>query len=103
GGIGRWNDAADDAARAGDFNYIFCFGNDADRAQVLEIIPNYLGRELVLYLLVFGNAIAGLFDSQRRDPRRVAQRGLGHRVADAIDFGLIKTRDFGLSAMGGFD
>ena len=50
-------------------------------------------------MFVGGNAVTGFFDGQRRQARRFAQRSLGHRFTDAIDFGLIEARDFKLRAM----
>jgi len=79
------------------------FLNYSDGAQVLEIIPNVFSGEPVLFLLVGGDPIPGLFDRERRDARRLTQRCLRHSFTDMIDFRLVETYQFCLSAMRGFD
>ena len=101
--ISRRNNAGDDTTGTGDFNYVFGLADYANRAQILEIVPNVFRRESVLFLLVGRNAVTGFFYRQGRDPGRFPQRCVGHRRADAIDLCLIKARQFCLGSMRCFD
>ena len=103
GRIRRRNNAGDNAARAGDLNYIFRFADDTDGAQVLEIVPDIFGGKTIFLLLVGGNAVTGFFDGHGRHARRLAQRRLRHRFADAVDPGLIEPDQLCLGPMRGID
>ena len=72
GAVKAATDAGDHAARTGDFNYVFGFRDYADGAEVLEIVPDVLGGETVLFLFVLSNTVAGFFDGERRHARRLA-------------------------------
>ncbi len=103
GGIGRRNNAGNDASRTGDFDDIFVFRNNANGTQVPEIIPDVFRGKPVFFLLVGRDAKTCLFDRQSCDARRLAQRGQGHRFTDMIDLRLVEACQFCLCAMRGFD
>src|SRR5262249_29001164 len=89
-GVCRWNDRGDHTAGRGDLDHAAVVGDDADRLQTFEIIPDVLGRETVLLALVLGLAKARFLVGYLSKPRCVGQRGLRHRFADGIDAGLVE-------------
>src|SRR5256885_13346915 len=99
GRIRRRDDSADDAARAGNLDYVLRFVDDPDRAQALEVVPHIFSRETILLALVVRDAVAGLFDGHLAEPSRFAQGGLRHRLADTINLALIETCERPLRAM----
>jgi hypothetical protein len=82
----------------------------ADRALVLQVVVEELGRDVVLDDLVLEHAEAGLLHRELGELDRAAKAGDDHRPHDAVDLllaelperpcGLLRARDVAVEAIG---
>jgi hypothetical protein len=87
GGVGDRQQRQDDADRLGDLLDAprRVLRDDTDRALVLEVVVEELGRDVVLDHLVLEDAEAGLLHRQLGQLDRVLETGHDHGPHDAVD------------------